>query len=238
MNNNHQSNNKKGLSKRQKRLNNKWVGRPKAISRELRDLIHGYIMSDGYVNPSGYLQVDLGEKQANFVQWLYDQLESLRTNNPPRKVERFNKQRGGTTHSLRFTTRNILQGFYAMWYEKVRQPNGTLKYRKKLPKSLMCFFSPTCITLWYAGDGTKEGDSRAMKIEVTAFSVEERLRLQQLFKVKYNITTSINRAGTSKTGTEQWVIRIPADEAFKFRDIITKMDLIPNLFPDKLPSQE
>jgi len=75
------------------------------ISAKIRDIIHGYIMSDGYVDPLGRLTVDQGKEQANFVEWLYHELEPIRTNYPISNVRRTRKSktRGPiNTYSRRF----------------------------------------------------------------------------------------------------------------------------------------
>lgn len=206
------------------------------ISRELRDIIHGYIMSDGYVNSYGTLAVEQSKQQEKFVEWLYQKMTLLRTDTPISSKEptRLDKRTNTKTYSRRFVTRNLLKGFRAMWYKPYTTSEGVVKYRKCLPKSLHCFFNTTFITLWFAGDGTKMIDQRGAKFEVTSLTPEERKRLQALFQEKFNISVKINRAGESTTGTPQWTLSINAPEYDKFRALITQMDLIQNLFPYKL----
>jgi hypothetical protein len=220
----------------QLRIKRKWETLNVKISKELRNIIHGYIMSDGYVNKDGYLQIDQSAQQIKFVQWLYDKLESLRTNTPISQVIRIDKRTNKKTYSNRFHTRNLLKGFHAMWYKPYTDQKGNTKYQKCLPTSFPCFFDSTFITLWFAGDGTKMINQRGAKLEVTSFSPEERKQLQVLFKKKFNISVKINRAGQSKSGKEQWSLCINSGEYEKFRELITQMDLIPTLFSYKLNS--
>ncbi len=241
------------------------------VSKFQRDVIHGYLMSDGYLR-NGSLTIDQSEKQAKFVQWLYNELESLRTLSPIKKVTRIHPKTKVTSRSLRFYTRSVL--FHHMWYEptsnsasshstclpsgkaepwrqakatniettvsaqgtqdEAKGSKGVTKYKKRLPKSIDCFFNETFITVWFAGDGTKVMGSAGAKFEVTRFTVEERLKLKSLFFTKFGIKTEIIAAGTSKKGTRQWSLKVPAREYQKFRDLITKMDLIPTIFPYKL----
>jgi hypothetical protein len=206
------------------------------ISRQLRDIIHGYIMSDGYVQPSGNLTVDQSKKQTKFVMWLYDKFKSIRTDHPISDVVRVDSRTGIKSFSKRFNTKNLLHGFRNMWYKPYLDEKGNTKYLKSLPKSLDCFFSPEFISLWFAGDGTKIISSLGCKIEVTNFSPDERKRLQKLFKTKYNISAAINKAGKSSSGKEQWTISINSADYYKFKGLITQIDLIPTLFPNKLHS--
>jgi hypothetical protein len=224
------------------------------ITRQIRDIIHGYIMSDGYVTNTGNLTVDQTIKQAKFVEWLFQKFETIRTDSPIRNVRRVDKRNNTVTFSARFNTRNLLHGFHSMWYkpslsfyeEEQNKMAGLpsdsatpanlqpITYKKSLPKSIHCFFSPAFITIWFAGDGTKIIGSKGAKFEVTNFSPQDRQTLKILFKQKYNISACINRAGFSKTGAQQWTISINAGDYDKFKRLITQIDLIPTLFPHKL----
>ena len=203
------------------------------IPKEVRDILHGYIMSDGYIR-DGVLTVDQSKKQKLFVMWLYTKFQSIRTVSPIKKVVRTQPDNQTKTYSLRFFTRAILKGFHHMWYEPVIHDNKSLKYRKKLPKSIDCFFNENFISVWYAGDGTKILGSIGAKFEVTSFTIEERLRLKNLFLTKFGIKTQIISSGISKKGNRQWALKIGATEYPKFRALITKIDLIPTIFPYKL----
>lgn len=203
------------------------------ISKELRDIIHGYTMSDGYIR-NGVLTIDQSVKQERFVIWLYDKLQPLRTTSPIKEIQRIHPKNQEKSRSVRFFTRAVLDGFHHMWYKPCFNSEGILKYRKALPQSIGCFFNETFISLWYAGDGTKILGSVGAKFEVTAFTVSERLKLQHLFFTKFGIKAQIILSGTSKKGKRQWALKIPAEEYPKFRDLITKVDLIPTVFPYKL----
>lgn len=228
------------LSKKQIIIQKKWDKLGIQIDRELRDIIHGYIMSNGQVTPNGSIRVDQSTKQRLFVKWLYEKLQKLRTNTPIQNRIYIDKRYGKKSYSMQFQTRSIGKGFRNMWYKPFANCSNCkfdLKskiYRKCLPSSIDCFFSIPFVTLWFAGDGTKMIGQRGAKFEVTGFTPEERLKLKQLFKTKFNINAKILRAGQSKTGTSQWTLSICAPEYDKFRTLITQMDLIPQIFPYKL----
>lgn len=210
------------------------------ISAKIRDIIHGYIMSDGYVDPLGRLTVDQGKEQANFVEWLYHELEPIRTNYPISNVSRLifkgkSKTRGPiNTYSRRFFSRAVLKGFRHMWYKPYTDEHGVVKFRKSLPKSLPCFFNSTFLTLWFAGDGTKTIGHKGAKFEVTNYLPEERQTLKKLFQQKFGLSVNIIRSGVSSSGNTQWAIAVSAQDYPKFRSLITEMDLIPKYFPQKL----
>jgi hypothetical protein len=200
----------------------------------LSQVIHGYIMSDGYISALGSLQVHHTIKQEKFVEWLYNTLVTLRTDSPITKSGRFDPRTNKTYHSCRFNTKNVLKEYRALWYKPYIDDSGKTCHRKTLPNTIESLFGPVFITLWFAGDGTKNLSHKGAKFEVTALTTGERLRLKELFKSKYDIETSINRAGTSKKGTTQWTLNIKAKDYSKFYALITQIDLIPKLFPHKL----
>jgi hypothetical protein len=207
---------------------------PLNLTDELRDIIHGYIMSDGHVTKYGSLYVEQSLKQEKFVLWLYEKLEPLRNKNPITEITHLDIRTNTKTYSKRFRTLSVLKEFRSLWYKPRLNDDGLIVFKKCLPVNISSFFSATFITLWYAGDGYKIPGHRGVKFEVTCFSIEERKILQSLFKEKYNIITSINRAGKSKAGTEQWALNIRACSYDTFHALITEIDLIPRLFPHKL----
>lgn len=221
------------FSEKQKKNQTKWKKLGIKIDRELRDIIHGYIMSDGYVTPNGSLHVQHSIKQRKFVEWIYDHVAVLRTQNPIRILNRVDKRSNTQFTVCKFQTRNVLKGFHLMWYKKSKVGNK-IRYTKRLPASFPCFLSPTFVSVWFAGDGTRMIGQRGAKFEVTSFTPEERVYLKQLFKTKFDIEAKILRAGKSKAGTLQWTLSITASEYEKFRTLITQMDLIPRFFPQKL----
>jgi len=203
------------------------------ISREIRDIIHGYVMSDGYLR-NGSLTVEQSTDQLKLVEWMYSKLEHLTTGTGIKDVTRFDRRTNRHTYSKRFFTRRLLKGFNNMWYKVSHKRTGKPKYVKTLPKSINCFFSKTFISVWYAGDGTKIIGSRGAKIEATCFNDEQKLIIKQLFKTHYDIDIHINKAGFSSTGTQQWTFNINSEDYDKFHNIVTEIDLIPELYPDKL----
>lgn len=205
------------------------------ITKEVRDIIHGYVMSDGYLR-NGSLTVEQSTEQLRLVEWMYSKLEHLTAGTGIKDVKRFDRRTNSSTYSNRFFTRRLLKGLNYMWYKvsHINKRTGKPKYVKTLPKSINCFFSKTFLSVWYAGDGTKIIGSRGAKIEATCFNDEQKEIIKQLFKTHYDISIHINKAGFSNSGTQQWTFNINSEDYDKFHNIVTEIDLIPELFPDKL----
>lgn len=221
------------MKKNQLRIKRKWKKSGLKISKQLRDTIHGYIMSDGYVNQRGILTVDQSKKQEKFVLWLESEFKEIQSSSTKEQV-RIHPKTKRKTVSLRFYTKAVLHGFHAMWYSPYWDQHGLIRYKKKLPSSFHCFLNSQSVAVWFAGDGTKIIGSVGAKFEVTAFSVQERLALKNVFLTKFGIKTVIIQSGTSKKGTAQWALKIPAKSYAQFRYLITQTPLMSLCFPHKL----
>lgn len=225
------------LSPEQLKTQRFWKKRPKLITRELRDIIHGCIISDGSVTPQGSLRVRQSTKQRKWVEWMYQELRTLCTDSGIQDKVMTDTRTQTKTPFSRFYTRALLKGFRSMWYvpdPKKSTQTGDNNFRKVLPKGIRGILCPTVLTLWFAGDGTKIIGRRGAKYEVTNFTVEERLLLQSLLKEKFGLDTCINKAGKSKTGTAQYTLNFNRDTYLKFREYTAKFGLIQSLFPYKL----
>lgn len=203
-----------------------------SISQDLNDIINGYVMGDGYLKPQGNLTVDQGEKQLKFVEWLYEKLKPICTDNCVIKPVIRNRN-GVITKSYRFNTEAVLKDYYTTWYRPVEGEDPVI-IKKQLPTNIADMFSPVFITVWFACDGTKIIGSRGAKFEVTSLTAAEREVLKKLFKSKYDISVNIIRSGKSSAGNDQWALAIHSGEYDKFLNLITQIDLILNLFPYKL----
>lgn len=213
---------------------------------ELKDIINGYVMGDGYINKRGILTVDQGEKQKKFVEWLRQKLDPIVTENCT--IQEVTRERGKPslngssdknknqkktiTKSYRFNTRSVLKDFFNNWYGP--DPKDPSKNKKKLPTNIADLFTPLFIIVWFACDGTNVIGSRGAKFEVTSLSVDERILLKNIFLSKYNINTNIIKSGFSTSRTQQWVLSINSEDYDKFRALITQYDLIEKLFSYKL----
>ena len=89
---------------KQNKIKQKWKKSEIKISKDLRDVIHGYIMSDGYIR-NGILTIEQSKKQERFVKWLYDKLTPIRTSSFIKKVVRVDPKTNVQSYSLRFFTR-------------------------------------------------------------------------------------------------------------------------------------
>ena len=122
------------MKKNQLRIKQKWKKSGLRISKKLRDTIHGYIMSDGYVNVRGILTIEQSQKQKKFVLWLESELKQIQSSSIKKQV-RIHPKTQKETVSLRFYTKAVLHGFHSMWYSSYQNQHGFTRYKKKLPNN-------------------------------------------------------------------------------------------------------
>jgi hypothetical protein len=153
-------------------------------------------------------------------------------------VTRVDSRTNRITCSKRFYTLALFKDLRSVWYKPYINATGNLQYKKVLPDNTSLMFTSTFVTLWFAGDGTKTIGHRGAKFEVTCYTPEERQLLKKLRLSKFGISPVINRAGVSKSGTEQWTLNIKSANYAKFYDLVTQIDLIPSIFPYKLHNRD
>lgn len=215
------------------------------LTGRMKEVVYGYVLSDGHIDSNGTLTVEQCVEQLKFVEWMGNEVLPLRAptsviskvygkknvKDPTTGIVVKDPETGKALQesyhkSYRFFTKRILRTYRQIWY-----PKGT----KIVPSELALCFTPLLISVWYAGDGTKIIESEGAKFEVTCFTVEDRLLLVRLFKQKHGIVAQINLNGFSKTGNQQYALVIREPESYnKLRDLLTQDPLIPTLFPYKL----
>jgi hypothetical protein len=107
------------------------------------DIIFGCILGDAYIYPQGKICIEHGEKQYNYIDWLYEQLIRLRY---PKlaKVERFDKRLQKNTVSYRF--------FLRQWFRPLRKKFYKTNH-KRIPDNISLWLTPRALAVWYMDDG-------------------------------------------------------------------------------------
>jgi len=153
----------------------------------------GIILGDGYLNKYGCLTVEHGTRQEEYVRWKYRKIMALKMltkASTPRSVKRFDKRSGTQHFSLRFNTRSIFKAERELFY-----PLGG---KKKLPLQLEDLITPYPLAVWFIDDGGQGGNSTyGLVINVSNYTPPERAFLQQVFRRKYHLTTSLQHGARS-----------------------------------------
>src|SRR5438552_15531755 len=110
---------------------------------EAQSVIVGSLLGDGYLTPSGSLQVEHCLAHADYVGWKYEMLRSI-AGKRPRIVERYDSRTAKTYRSMRFYTKCVLKCFRNDFYED---------RRKVVPRFIGRLMDPLAVAVWFMDDG-------------------------------------------------------------------------------------
>lgn len=187
------------------------VGRQFYISKFQQEVIAGSLLGDGRLESrskqeSARLRIHHGWKQKDIVFWKYRILENL-VSIPPKKIVCWKNPRDGSDYySWYFHTRTISE--FKMLY-KAFYPKG----KKILPENISTLLTPVSLAVWVMDDGCNTGDS--LILNTHNFSIEEHLKLNNVFLKNYRIATTINK------DRDKFRLRFSKQDALKLIEIIS-----------------
>jgi hypothetical protein len=156
------------------------------LEPETRSVVIGSLLGDGYLGPSGSLQIEHCLAHADYVRWKYEKLAPI-AGKPPRVIERFDSRTAKTYRSMRFFTRSVLKDLRSLFY---------LDRRKVIPRCIGELLDPGALAVWFMDDGSRGGRSpRGLVFNTSGFSPEEQGFLVSVLKRKYDLEMSVHRVG-------------------------------------------
>ncbi len=172
----------------------------------MREILHGAVLGDGYLEPHGRgvrLQVLHSAKQKAYVEWKHKELASL----DPGPLYFYAK----TQYPFwRFLTKphpylaELRESFY-------------VEGKKVVPdKILELLDTPQSLAVWFMDDGTLDKRQGSILFETQCFSVEDIEKLKMCLQVNFGIQSSPCKSGKGR-GLRLYV---PVAEARKLRAII------------------
>lgn len=179
----------------------KSAGKDKVLTQEMRDVIIGSILGDGYIcNRS--LEISHSFKQLDYLKYKLNLLTDIcKGTLDPRLLN------GDViSYKLRTYCRDEIAEYYNLfYYEKIKQ----------IPKDIAEYLTPLAVAIWYMDDGGIRGKHTG-RIATCCFTKEEVELLSSSLNAKYSLTTRVASEG------KYYTIYLPAkNECFdKFCEII------------------
>ncbi len=175
------------------------------LTKTQRSIIIGKILGDGHLetanNKTFRLKIEHSIKQKEYVDWLYEQLKNLASNNPKiKKRERitsywFNTSCSGT---LRFYAQQFYKG-----------------NKKIIPKIINKILDPMALAIWFMDDGSlKSKNHKTYIIHSLGYTKKELEIMQEVLGKKFNIKTRLHRQ------YGKWRIYITSESRNVFRNLI------------------
>jgi hypothetical protein len=181
------------------------------LSKLQHQVLIGTLLGDGHLERNGHyvrLKIDHSHKQQSYVRWKYQVFNNLVTS-PPKKIEVFDNRTQKIYRHSRFATQSlkVFEKYYHHFYSTGK---------KSLPEQIdRLLISSLSLAVWYMDDGARRTDCRALRIHTNSFSLSEQKALQNILSTKFNIKTTIHKAGSNS-----YVLYIPAKEAQSFCSLI------------------
>ena len=174
------------------------------FNKEQLSVSIGILMGDGHVNKNGCFSTAHGEKQNDYSKYIHSILGGkLSYNKKNQTTVQFNNN--GHTHKFR-----------ELFYE-----NG-----KKTIKNILNYIDDISLAFWYMDDGylklSKGCVNYSIELCTDSFSKEDHILLQNMFKNKFNIKTTIIKLKPNKyRKNEHYRLRIGTKDSISFFNLIS-----------------
>ena len=166
------------------------VGSRESLTKSQNDILIGKILGDGCLERNGInvrLKIEQGDKQREYVNWLYDQFKP-HVGRPPRAL--FHSGISGIkTKRWRFSTltKSFLNPYQTLFYKESRKVISS--------KIVSLINTPLILAVWYMDDGYMRTDKTGIYLCTSSFSLREHKLLQQALTKNFEIDSSIHYAG-------------------------------------------
>lgn len=173
----------------------------KDLSPRQKAIVWGNILGDGHLQLSPNqkttrLRFDHSEKQQDYVNWQFSQLDWLCESVSPPKIvpeRQYYKCRAYTHY------REELTPFHQLTYQPTKLPNR--RFVKIIPENLQEHLKdPEALMVWYLDDGTLRLDGGACRLATQSFTLAEHEILQDCLKQNFNVTSVIEKWTKGKSG--------------------------------------
>ena len=200
----------------------------KANPWDKQSFIYGLLLRDAYINKYGAITLNQGWKQKGFLTWNFLMLKQwnvLTNKSFPVKVVNFNKKRNKYYVSYRFNTKSLFKIERSLFFPKQSKTNDK-KVKKALPLNFKEILNAQVLALWFMDDGGLGGNTAlGLVLDVSAFTVQEQVFIQQVLNKKFHLQTSLHIYNKNKNHVKLY-FKKESVELFK---TLIKPYIIPSL---------
>ncbi len=151
------------------------------VTQRQKEILIGCILGDAYISPLGKIRIEQSTKQREYVDWKYQELQSLCYPAEPREIIHI-LPTGKEHTSVFFLLRQYFRPWRSIFYE------GRVKiFPRDLP------VSPLSLAVWYMDDGCWTGKKALICAE--SFDGIYREHMQKVLMDQYGIETVVGKNG-------------------------------------------
>jgi len=151
------------------------------LSQRQKEILIGCILGDAYISPLGKIRIEQSTKQRDYVDWKYQELQSLCYGAQPREIIHI-LPTGKEHTSVFFLLRQYFRPWRSIFYE------GRVKiFPRDLPRS------PLSLAVWYMDDGCWTGKKALICAE--SFDGIYADNMQKALIDQYGIETVVGKNG-------------------------------------------
>ena len=151
------------------------------LSQRQKEILIGCILGDAYISPLGKVRIEQSTKQRDYVDWKYQELQSLCYPAQPREI--IHTLPTGKQHtSVFFLLRQYFRPWRSIFYD-----GRTKIFPCDLP------LSPLSLAVWYMDDGCWTGKKALICAE--SFDGIYRENMQKALIDQYGIETVVGKNG-------------------------------------------
>ena len=182
------------------------------ITSQQKQIIIGKLLGDGCLETTNgityRLKIEHGEKQKDYVSWLYQEFKDLSPSKPKFKLHKSSTRKTYKKYWFNTSYSPSLRFYGQQFY-----PEG----KKVVPRLIHRWLTPLSFAVWFMDDGSiKSKECKGKILNTQSFSKEDIKRLQSAIWNNFQIKTTLRK---QKDGIQ---IYIPAGEYKKFKRVVQK----------------
>jgi hypothetical protein len=178
----------------------------------IHSIIYGSILGDAYVSRHGTVQFRQSLDKFQYIDWFYKNLSQYTTQKGISYFSQYDPRTQKFYYSCGFGTRRLFQNYRTLFY-----PTGV----KVLPVTFADDIDATGLAVWFMDDGARTSQTeKAVYFTLDSFDTQEIDCIRQVFREKFGIDTTLQKAGTTSKGTPQRRIRIGVHSYPVFYDYV------------------
>lgn len=186
-----------------------------------RQVLIGTLLGDAFMpqragKPEYKIKFEQKQACADFIYHLYELFKPFVGTGPQLRHVNKSKPNEPKLFSAWFTTytHESFKFYYHLFYKK----DGSLRFKKRVPKDIHRFLTRKALAYWFMDDGTytvTTSGNHVYYLSTQGYNYDDQIILKNALKTRFNLNVTIHKS------TIYYRLYIPLDEAEKFVKLIS-----------------